>query len=401
MSGSSTAADAGAHLGAIETALREGGPAAAIDRLTADLDASGDYRALLDALLLKARHELGLPPIAPPSTAEIPEPLRSRYEERYVEAIRLVGSKHLTMGDIPTAWAYFRVIGETQPVARAIDEYRPDDEDPDRLGAVIEVALNHGVHPRRGFELILEHYGTCSAITAFEGIPPHDESVRAACTERLIDRLHRDLSANVRADIASRGQPSPHEGASLAEMIAGRDWLFAEDSYHIDVSHLASVVRMSLMAKDHLAIAKAADLAEYGRRLSPRLQYEGNPPFDRTYEDHRLYLNALLGKNVDEALALFRSRLGDPGTFAEDSDSAAPTLAAQVLVNLLARLGRLDEAIEVSSAYLDGLPDASLFCPTVAQLCQRAGNPARLAEIARHRGDPVQYAIALLAMAVQ
>ncbi len=400
MSGPSTAAGAEASLLAIETALREGGPAAAIDRLVADLDASGDYRALLDALLLKARHELGLSPITPASTSEIPEPLRSRYEERYVEAIRLVGSKHLAMGDIPTAWAYFRVIGETQPVALAIDEFRPDDDDPDRLGAVIEVAFNHGVHPRRGFELILEHYGTCSAITAFEGIPPHDESVRVACAERLIDRLHRDLCANVRADIASRGQPAPPEGSSLAEMIAGRDWLFAEDAYHIDVSHLASVVRMSVMAKDRLAIAKAADLAEYGRRLSPRLQYEGHPPFDRTYDDHWLYLHALLGEHIEEALALFRSRLGEPGNIGEDGDSAVPTLAAQVLVNLLARVGRLDEAIEVSSEYLAGLPDASLFCPTVAQLCQRARNPARLAEIARHRGDPVQYAIALLAMDV-
>ncbi len=400
MSGLSTAAGAEASLLAIETALREGGPAAAIDRLVADLDASGDYRALLDALLLKARHELGLSPIAPASTSEIPEPLRSQYEERYVEAIRLVGSKHLAMGDIPTAWAYFRVIGETQPVALAIDEFRPDDDDPDRLGAVIEVAFNHGVHPRRGFELILEHYGTCSAITAFEGIPPHDELVRVACAERLIDRLHRDLSANVRADIVNRGQPAPTEGSSLAEMIAGRDWLFAEDAYHIDVSHLASVVRMSVMARDHLAIAKAADLAEYGRRLSPRLQYEGNPPFDRTYDDHRLYLHALLGEHIEEALALFRSRLGEPGTLGEDGDSAVATMAAQVLVNLLARLGRLDEAIEVSSEYLAGLADVSLFCPTVAQLCQRARNPARLAEIARHRGDPVQYAIALLAMAI-
>ena len=104
-----------------------GGPRAALERLADDLDAAGEYRALLDALLLKARHELGLPLIAPGSLADIPEPARTQYEERYVEAIRLVGSKFLAAGDIPTAWAYFRAIGENEPVARAIDDYRPDE----------------------------------------------------------------------------------------------------------------------------------------------------------------------------------------------------------------------------------------------------------------------------------
>ena len=63
------------------------------------------------------------------------------------------------------------------------------------------------------------------------------------------------------------------------------------------------------------------------------------------------------------------------------------------------RLGRLDEAIEVSSQYLAGLPDSALFCPGVAQLCQRAGDPKRLAEIARDRRDLVNYTAALLSIA--
>lgn len=384
---------------AIAAAMREGGPGAALDRLAGDLDAAGDYRALLDAMLLKARHELGLPPIAPASMADVPEPLRTQYEERYIEAIRLVGSKYLATGDIPTAWAYYRVIGENQPIARAIDEYRPDehDGDADRLGAVIEVAFNHGVHPRRGFELILEHYGTCSAITAFEGLPGHDEAVRVACAERLIRRLHADVSSNIRADIANRGQLAPPAGAGIAELIAGRDWLFAEESYHIDVSHLSSVVRMSVLAADPEAIAMAADLTEYGRRLSPRLQFEGVPPFERIFDDHRVYLRALLGQDVEEAVAHFRTKLG-PAEGGADPESPDPAIAAQTLVNLLVRLGRLDEAIEVSSRYLSGLPDAALFCPGVAQLCHRAGDPGRLAEIARRRRDLVNYTAALLSL---
>lgn len=383
----------------IEAELRAGGPAAVLDRLAADLDAAGDYRALLDVLLLRARHELGMSPIAPATMGEVPEPRRTQYEERYVDAIRLVGSKYLAAGDIPTAWAYYRVLGENEPVAKAIDAYRPDEHggEGERLGAVIEVAFNHGVHPRRGFELILAHYGTCSAISAFEGLPGHDEATRAACAESLIRHLHRDVVANLRADIAGRGQPGPAEGASIAEIVAGRDWLFADETYHIDVSHLSSVVRMSVLARDPGAIAMAADLTEYGRRLSPRLQFEGLPPFERVFDDHRVYLNALLGRDVDAAIAHFRGKLGpaDPDPASESPD---PAVAAQTLVNLLVRLGRLDEAIEVSTQHLAGLPEGALFCPGVAQLCDRAGNPGRLAEIARRRGDVVNYTAALLAM---
>jgi hypothetical protein len=384
---------------AIDAAVRDLGPRAALDRLAGDLEAAGDYRALLDALLLRARHDLGLPLVTPGSLAEVPEPARSRYEERYVEAIRLVGSKYLAAGEIPTAWAYYRVIGESEPIARAIADYRPDagrdGGDGERVGAIIEVAFNHGVNPRRGFELILEHYGTCSAITAFEGLPPHDEAVRVACAERLIRHLHRELAANLRSDIANRGQLLPPAGATIDETIAGRDWLFAEDSYHIDFSHLASVVRMSILAGDPEAIALAADLTEYGRRLSPRLQYEGVPPFERTFDDHGVYLRALVGRDVEAAIAHFRTKLGPPDRGPEEADPAVP---AQTLVNLLVRLDRLDEAIEVSSRYLAGLPDAALFCPGVAQLCQRAGDPERLAEIARGRGDLVNYTAALLSL---
>ncbi len=219
--------------------------------------------------------------------------------------------------------------------------------------------------------------------------------MRVACAERLIRHLHGELSANLRSDIAGRGQLLPPAGATLAEIIAGRDWLFAEDSYHIDISHLASVVRMSVLASDPEAIALAADLTEYGRRLSPRLQFEGVPPFERIFDDHGIYLRVLLGRDVDAAIAHFRAKLGPPGRGEESPDPAVP---AQTLVNLLVRLGRLDEAIEVSSQYLSGLPDSALFCPSAAQLCQRAGDPKRLLDIARDRRDLVNYTAALMMM---
>ena len=275
-------------------------------------------------------------------------------------------------------------------MARAIQDYQPSGGD-ERLGAVIEVAFNHGVNPLRGFELILEHYGTCSAITAFEQLPAHDEAVRLAGAGRLLGRLHEDLSTNLRTDIANRGQLLPRTPATIGDLIAGRDWLFADDAYHVDISHLASVVRMSILVDDPGLTALAADLTEYGRRLSPRLQFEGHPPFERIFDDHAIYLAARLGRDVDSAVAHFRDKLS-----AYDRQSGEAAITAQTLVNLLVRLERLDDAIDVASEYLAGTPDRALFCPGVAQLCQRAGDPQRLAAISRTHHDLVNYTAALL-----
>ncbi|MBX6315930.1 MAG: hypothetical protein IRY99_23905 [Isosphaeraceae bacterium] len=376
----------------LERTLAASGPGAALDRLIAVLEERNEPRALLDALLLKARHDLGLPLIPVGPLAELPEPARTQYEERYIEAIRHVGRRLLAAGDIPAAWPYFRAIAESQPVAEAIEAYRPDeDEDGERLGQVIEVAFNQGAHPRKGWELILDHYGTCSAITAYEHLPS-DEATRAACADRLVRHLHEQLVTSLRGEIARRGQPLPPEGAPIPVLLAGRKWLFDEDAYHIDVSHLAAVVRLSPLLADPATIALAVELTDYGRHLSSRHRYEGDPPFERLYEDHAVYLRALLGQGVDAAIAHFRAKLGP----ADRENPYRDAMPAQVLIRLLVRLGRFDEAIDLAAEHLAGLPESALACPSVAQLCQRAGHLERLAQISRERGHLVDYMAALL-----
>lgn len=374
---------------ALDQALVASGPEAALDLLIGHLQERGDSRALLDALLLKARHELGLPLIQVGSLSEISEPARGQYEERYIEAIRSVGERLLASGDIPAAWPYFRAIAEPEPVTRAIAAFEPAEGD-ERLGPLVEIAFNQGANPRKGFELILDHYGTCSAISAFEHLP-QDEETRIACADRLVRQLHEHLKANLRAEIARRGQPLPPDATSVSELIAGRDWMFADEAYHLDVSHLAATVRIAPILTDPETIALAIALTDYGRNLSVRHRYESDPPFEDLYEDHAVYLRALIGQDVDAAIAHFRAKLTP-----DEPDDRGDSPPAQILVRLLLRLGRLDQAIEVAADHLAGLPEAALTCPGVAQLCQRAGQPARLAKIARDHGDLVHYAAAIL-----
>jgi tetratricopeptide (TPR) repeat protein len=385
----STTAEPSALFETLDRALETSSPAEALDHLATLLADRGEFRALLDARLLRARLDLGLPLVQAGSLTEIPEPTRTQYEERYVEAIREVGRLLLGAGEIGAAWAYFRAIAEKEPVFDAIEAYQPLEND-ERIGQVIEVAFNQGVHPRKGFGLILDHYGTCSSISAFESLPP-DEAVRVACADRLVRRLHDDLKANLRAEIARRGQPLPPEGTSIGDLIAGREWLFVDDAYHLDVSHLASTVRLSPLLVDLETVALALGLTDYGRNLSERHRYEGDPPFEDHYGDHAVYLRALLGRDVEEAIAHFRAKL--PAT---DPDGRDEAIAAQVLVRLLIRLGRIEEALEIAAEHLAHLPDSALACPSVAQLCQSVNRLDRLAEIARGRGDLVNYAAARL-----
>ncbi len=113
---------------AVERTLREQGADAALGQLVASLAGREEPRALLDALLLQARHELGLPAVLDGSLTELPEPQRTKYEDRYVEAIRRVGTKLLESGDLIGAWPYFRAIGEKEPVAK-VDRRLPADRE--------------------------------------------------------------------------------------------------------------------------------------------------------------------------------------------------------------------------------------------------------------------------------
>jgi hypothetical protein len=108
------------------------------------------------------------------------------------------------------------------------------------------------------------------------------------------------------------------------------------------------------------------------------------------YLDHGIYLRALLGEGVEEAIRHFRNKLteGDP--------SATGSEPAQVLVRLLARLERYAEAIEVSLEHLHQLDPTQLACPSILQLCQLAGDYTQLMKLAREQGDLLSFAAGML-----
>ena len=369
--------------GQVEEALRSGGSRAGFEFLADKFLKEKNYPALFEARLMRKRHELGLPLIDTPNSVEMPEDKRQAFDAGCVAAAREVGGLFLTDGDILRAWPYYRAIGESAPVAEAIENIDHDDAN----DAILEIAFYERVHPRKGFELILEKHGTCRAITTFGQYPTSEGRLDSA--RLLVRTLHSELTANLKRAIEKREGQAPKTD-NVSELVADRDWLFGEYDYYVDTSHVGSVLTYSLQLEDSDSLALAVDLTEYGRRLSSTFQYAGQPPFENLFPDHGVYLKAMLGQDVEAAVAHFRRKVVD------SDPNEVGTAPAEVLVGMLARLKRYSEAADVYSEHLGDADPSQLSCPSAVQLCQLAGDFEKLKQLALQRKDLISFAAGLV-----
>lgn len=363
----------------LEQTLRSQGADAGFELLVGHLREQKKYPLVFEARLMQLRLALGQP-LLQRGGAHSGQISGSEHEPAYeagvMKAARETGNLFLADGEIARAWPYFRAIGDPGPIAEAIERVPPADA-PE---PVIQIALNEGVNPRKGFEMLLQQQGICSAISFASQYP--DAAARLEFLRILVRALSGELMRALKEAIAAVEGGVPEAGR-ITELIAGRDWLFADSRCYTENSHLLSLVQASPDVGDSETLQLAWDLAEYGRRLDPMHQFPGDPPFTDTYTDYSAYLSALLGQDVDAAVAHFYKKVGDsvPGS-------------AEILVGLLARIGRSREAIDVSVQYLNG--DAGRACPSALELCQGAGDYERLRRLAREEGDLLAFAAGIL-----
>jgi hypothetical protein len=389
----------------IDEANRSHGPAAAVDELVRTFEAGHDWHRLFDALLLKKKLAMGLPTARPSSFDQVPEDRQQEFEEAYIEAARRVGRAFLDENNIPQAWMYLRTVREPQTVAQALEKIDANNGLPENIDDLISVALYEKAHPVKGLELMLKSRGTCNTITAFDQAIAQissDERLRGA--ELLVSHLYDELLSSVGRDIERRAAENSSTDAatasaraatgaaqpqSLLEAIADRDWLFEEGNYHVDVSHLASVVRFArFLTRESPQLAKAIELCEYGSRLSRQFHYPSDPPFDDYYEAHRHFFRVLAGVDRAASLDYFRERL----TAAAEADDRR--LIAYVLVDLLVRGGAFGDAVLVAAEHLRDLDESSGF--SFAQLCEEAGRLDLFRDAAREKGDLIGFTSALV-----
>ncbi|MCH7988641.1 MAG: hypothetical protein IID46_05740 [Planctomycetes bacterium] len=365
------------------------GAAAAIDRLVETLQADKDYHKLFDALLIKKKFEMGVSLVRPTSFDDVPQEKQEEFEEHYVDTARTIGLLFLEQKNIPQAWIYLRTIREIEPVKQAIEEIEISREPSEETEELLNIALHEGAHPVKGLEMMLATHGTCNTVTALDQtinqLSPEDRHRAAGL---LITVLYDDLKYTLQQEVQQKfATESPAE--TIRELMTGRDWLFEEGNYHIDVSHLSAVVRFSrFLNPGNSMLQKAMELAEYGSHLADQFQYPADPPFDDFYPAHVQFFKVLADQDRDEGLAYFQNKLDS----VPDEDDKP--MIAYVLVDLLTRIGRLDEAVEPAERYLKNVDESSGFSFT--QLCQEAGRMDVLLNAAREKGDLVAFTAALL-----
>ena len=370
----------------LQHTLAEKGAIPAIDQLCASLREMGDYQALFYALLMKKRVELGVSPFPTGSASELPSSTHDEYENAIRDAGRLVGKLYLDEGDIRKAWFYFNMLSEPETVREYIESYQFDpDQD---CQPVIEIALYQGVHPGKGFDLVLERFGICNAITTYSG---QDFSrlpeAKQHCIARLVTALYNQLHERLRTDVIAHGDPVADD-ATLADLMQGHDYLFGEDAYHLDTSHLSSIAQMALELSSGPALRHARELCMYGERLSSHFRHDADPPFENTYADYRVLLEIFDGVTAEQGLTHFRAKI-------EPALAEGNTFPAEVYISILLRLGRQTEAVAAAKQFLS-TETRQLSCPGVYELCKDVGDFPGLAEAARKRADGVNFLAALI-----
>ena len=376
----------------LKTEIASGDIAKTFDCLAGQLIEEKRFHELFDVRLMQARHRLGMPVILTTALEELPEEQQRQVEEASLVACREVGRMLLSEGQIGQAWMYLRAAGENEPVVEALAAAQIDEENMEDL---IGVALHEGVDPKRGFEWILEQYGTCNAITTYESdVSGRSEDVQQFAIDLLARRLNGELLENVRSDIAQQESDVSSDASlselTLSELIADRDWLFGEHNYHVDTTHLASVVRFARKTSSDATRRLALQMCCYGRRLSKEFQFEGEEPFKDYYVSHELYFQAALGENVEAAIEYFRQR-------AEAVDvEEEGALAVDVYVKLLADAGRHAEAIDATVRLIPQGVHQTGCAPSLLELSRQSGDYGRLLGVSEERGDVLSFVAGLV-----
>lgn len=365
--------------------------AALLDAVERTLLTRRDYHRLFDTKLIRVRQGMGLPITQPTSLKDIPEQHEAAFREAYTNAARDVGQLFLKDGQLADAWAYFRTIHETEPVREAITNRvaeMPSEPGP-QLDETLNLALYEGAHIVEGLKLLLKTHGTCNTVTAMGQLLAQmspDERRQAAAI--MVRNIYGDLQQSIRRDLERRQQVLAAD-MSLGEMIRGREFLFADAAYHVDVSHLHSIVSFARhLHRGDPELVLAIELSQYGEQLAEHLRYPGDVPFDDYYVANQNFLKAVAGIDADESMAYFIGRL------LEEPDLADKRMIAFVLVDLGQRVDRVNMALEAAAPFVSKLEDPSGFSFTA--FCVSAGRLDILEAAARENDDVLALATAEL-----
>ncbi len=366
--------------------------------LSAALDELGDYliehqrfHELFELRKVQLRLRLGLPVDQWQPMDDLPPDQGQLLENGLLEICREIGSRLVRSGDLATGWSYLEPVGDKRLIRELINEVPVTDDNAESL---IHIAIAGGVDPLRGFQVVLDRFGTCSSITTYEtqlaGAPVE---TRRGPVGLLVRHVYRELVENVQRAVGGHPQPAlaGDEPGTLRRLLDAAPALTEGLNHHLDTTHLASTVRFSRILDHPDEIELAIELAEYGQLLHEDFQYPGTAPFGKTYPDTLEFLRALRGDQVEVAVQRLRQQA------VRQRDEAGVLDAAAWYVYLLDQLNRGPEAVEAWLELLHQVePDHVLgddVAPSLQRLVRRYGMFDRVGEILQQRGDLLGFAM--------
>ncbi|WP_146583682.1 hypothetical protein [Posidoniimonas polymericola] len=357
-----------------------------LERLAERCLAERDWGTLFEARLMQARRRLGLPidcRLLSDQSAEVRDQLEQAYHAACVEA----ADGMIAADRLVDAWPYLRAAGEQQRMADALAAVRPTDQTAEEL---IQLALHEGVNPAVGFRWLLDHYGTCNAVTTLDGLAGYFEPDELRpCAEILVGWMHRELTESVAAHIEREEGQRPV--GKFTDWLPTRPWLFEHELSHVDASHLGSTVRLSRLLTEPAIVRLALDLAEYGARLHESQRFPQPPPFEDVYTAHALWLHAALGEQADQAAAYFRGQVDS------HPDEYSRPACVEAYVDLLSRIGRESQALGELDELVAADEPLPSGVPTPLELARASGDWPAYDRLVQSRGDAVGYAAGLIA----
>jgi hypothetical protein len=343
------------------------------------------FPELFETLKAAIRYRLGLPLFYRGEPDDLTTDQQDLLEDQLLDACREVGTALLKQGDIAQGWVYLQPLPDRDHVTKLVEQL---DVTESNIDEIIEIALGQWAAPEFGYRLLLDQRGTCNAITFYDTqVFAQSDIVQRELAGILVDHVYRELCENVARCIQENEECRDLSQQSLEMLIADRDWLFANCGHHLDVTHLASVMRIARICDDPPTLKKALELADYGCQLDEQLDLVGDPPFEQNFADHKLFFQALIGIDVQKSIGHFASKAASV-----DIENAG-LVVQQVVINLLHRTGNSEQAIQHAIQISNQL-DPNELATLLIQIAGNRKDFETIMEYFHRKRDLLSYSLA-------
>lgn len=343
------------------------------------------YHRLFDVMKMELRKELNLPLLHSADNPELDDETQKRLEDGLLEACRELSKVYFAEGMLEDGWVYLQPVSD-EPFAKELIQAVAVTEE--NFNTIIEIAFNQGVSPVYGFGVMLRESGTCNGITAFDVHAAHfDRETITGLASVLLNHFYDELLGNVISHIESE-KGAVDKSSSLDALLAEHDWLVREGGHHIDATHLASVTRIARQTTCTHDHERALAIAQYGCRLGDDFKFTSDPPFQDIYEDHRIWFEALVGQNVESAIAHFTTKADDSkGQYGESA-------CVEALMDLAIMAGDRDAAVKIAVERLWPMLEPGNLPPSAFEIAKTAAQFEAIADAFQSQENFAGYAFA-------